>query len=191
MEEESKIKLAKNIKLNFKLLMISLLIGIVSYPIIGFLNGGFKAISLQKDFETICKTENQKCEKVLREISSLGSKYETEEYYTSKLPITKMDKILGGGEADGKKLWKRYESMYYASSEIKQLDRFDDFVSLKMVSYNKTLINTKNRSFGKPAIFDALTIFFVLSFITIIGRYILIAIRKATNWTNKYSSKEI
>lgn len=168
------------VKSIIKASIFSLLIGIISYPIIAFINGGFKANKLKNQYLEICKEpENVDCERVLREISYLGTDKNTSEIYEQKFPIQGADRIFG--EPDGKEIMNRYSEMYKGLSEVIELKRFDDYVILKLRSYNKTLENTIYRSFKKPAIIDAFTISLLFFLILIIGQYAKKFISKEVN----------
>jgi len=80
MNENNKIRIAKNIKYIFRLFIFSLIIGVLSYPILPFFNNGYNAINLKNEYKNNCSNKiNDKCSEIRDEIIEIGQKENTTE----------------------------------------------------------------------------------------------------------------
>ena len=188
MNEIEKRKTVKEIKINFRLIIYSFIIGVFSYPLLALYEGGFKAIYLNNNYDNIIKiglSNTEKLKEFSNEVISLGYKNNTlqhEVYYADWRNLEDFDPIRDS-------LLESFKKSYLVFGEVYQVSTASNSSTITIYSYSYTLTlrNTIDKLFGQFGIIRSIWIFLISSLSIILFRYLFIFTKKTIKWINKYS----
>lgn len=188
MNEIEKRKIAKEIKINIRIIIFSFMIGIISYPLLALYDGGFKAIYLNNNYDKIINIgliNREKLNEFSHEVISLGYKNNTlrhDIYYSDWSNLENFDPIRDS-------LLERFKKSFLVFGEVYEVSTATNSsrIIIYLYSYNLTLRNTIDKIFGQFGIIRSIWIFLISSLGIISFRYIFIFTKKTIIWINKYS----
>jgi hypothetical protein len=165
--------IAKEIKVNFRLILIGLLIGACSYPIIAYFNHGFKSLHY--------RSENQKLTKEFYGYDGSVTDSLTDEQSNSKR--------YGDFKLKQEQLKSEITS-YMPSQDIVLVSPSIPYqTNYDRIAWGSALDNNIKRVFGAETIRSSIGIFLLVSFILIIGRYILKYSKSGIKWVNSHAKE--
>ncbi|MEO6838956.1 MAG: DUF4339 domain-containing protein [Ginsengibacter sp.] len=173
-KDENKSKnLAKEIKINFKLLLISLILAICSYPIIAFVKGGFKSLSYKSKIENLYKEYDEPTETADTSITEPKADF-----------INKRNDLI------------REVQAFISSDDLAQTEMPDYrnynsqmgiYNTYEAFDYSTSLENNIKRSFGNDTIFLSFIIFILISCTLIVGRHLIKFFDRSIHWVRTNS----
>ncbi|MEI8204661.1 MAG: hypothetical protein WCH34_16705 [Bacteroidota bacterium] len=191
MNESKKIKIAKEIKFNCKIIIYSFIIGIISYPLLAFYDGGFKAITMRNSrMESgIAPTEasyslfKEKLKVFSENVYILGDKNNTLQKRMA------YENWNGFEHNSSDSIFKKISKQYLLFGTVYQVSMGGENPNIGVLYYDNygTLTNTIEKIFGRFGILRSFWIFLVSSIIIISVRYLFIFTRKTIKWINRYS----
>ena len=191
MNESKKIKIAKEIKINYRIIIYSVIIGIISYPLLALNDGGFKAISLRNNgvktdvipSETSYSHFREKCKEFSDDVFILGDKNNTLEKRMTYAEWRFYDNILFDS------IYKKIGEDYLVLGTVYNISIGGDNPNIGVYYYAnyETLSNTIEKIFGRFGIVRSLWIFFFFSTGIISIRYLYIFTKQTIKWVKKYS----
>lgn len=175
-ENKSKI-LAKEIKINLKLLLISLILGICSYLVIAFVKGGFKSLSYKS------KIENLYEEYVEPAVTTDTLITEPKVDFINKRNdlIREVQDFIPPDDLAQTEM-EDYRNYNFQTGRYNTYEVFD---------YSTSLKNNIRRSFGNETIYLSFIIFILISSTLIIGRHLKKFLNNSINWVRLNSKNEV
>lgn len=160
--------IAKEIKVNLKLLLIALIVGVVSYPVIAYLEGGFKSLSYQREFKALFENYNVSSVTTDTSITEPNANF-----------IEKRDALINEVER-----FMPQEDLVYSDVQDYEHFNFDRGVwnTKRIFSYSTSLEKNIKRSFGVDTIFLSIVCLALTSIILICGRYLFRGFSKGAKW---------
>jgi len=183
MEHRNKVKIAKEIRVNFKILTLSLILGIISYLTLAIYDGGFRAWYLHENqLNIIIKNDTideHGLDKFSNEAYKLGKKNNTLVSKTYYSDSTYLDPLRVESRLEkAQKAFKYFGYVYECGWDL-------SFNKTRVVLYSniETLKNTKEKVFGRYGITRSICIFLIILLSVIIVRYLYFFVK----WVYKYS----
>jgi len=169
--------IAKEIKLNFKLLIVALVIGICSYPIIASVKGGFKSMSYKAKFENLFKEYD------VSNITTDTSSIELNVSFENKRDnlIREVNNFMPSEDI----IEGEVQDYKHFNSQTGSFDRE------KVFDYYSSLDNNIKRSFGADTVFLSFICLILTSSILIVGRHLIKFLNNSIKWVNSNSKNEI
>jgi len=182
MDEIKKVKVAKEIVLNIKVIIVSLLLAIISFPLLALYDGGYKACNLRDNYVNSI-LDNEKLKTYKHDVISLGYENNTLQsrvYYDDFKNIKRTD-------LDSP--FFNFDKAYLVLGEVYRVSTSSNSstITIYLYTYIETLNCTIEKIFGKYGIMRSVYIFFILSFISISFRYLFIFSKRSILWVKKYS----
>lgn len=159
--------IAKEIKVNFKLLIVGLVIGICSYPVLAYLNHGFKSISYRNQLQQLSKDfygyEGSTTDTLTDEQNS-SKKYSDFKSKQAQL----ISEVLS---------YMPEEDIVLVSPDPILRPTYQD-----RIAWGSALNNNIQRAFGEDTILSSIGIFLLASLILIAGRYVFKYSKSGMKW---------
>lgn len=161
--------IAKEIKVNFKLILIGLVIGACSYPIIAYFNNGFKSLHYRSEYQKLIKAfygyEGSATDTLTDE------QFNSKRYSDFKNEQARLESEISS--------YMPQEDIVVVSENPILYPTYQD-----RIAWGSALDNNIKRAFGEDTIWSSVGIFFLASFVLILGRYIFKYSKSGIKWIN-------